>query len=230
MILAAGLGQRMRPITDTLPKPLIEVAGRRLIDRAVDRLVEAGIARAIVNVHHLADRIAAWAGTRHDIAIEISDERGELLDTGGGIAKALAGLGSEPFFVLNSDGFWLEDGVPALTRLARAWDEARMDCLLLLGDPRQATGHAGKSDFLMDDEGKLKRAAGSAEGLVYIGAFIVSPHIFTGLPSSKFSMNLLWDRAIAVGRLHGLCHAGAWLHVGTPEAIEEAERRLTSLS
>ena len=230
MILAAGLGQRMRPITERIPKPLIEVAGRRLIDRAVDRLVAAGVTRIIVNAHHLADQIEAWARSRRDVAITVSDERDELLDTGGGVARALAMLGREPFFVMNSDGFWIESGTPALERLAGAWGQVRMDCLLLLGDPRQATGHGGRSDFLMDEGGRLKRSAGSAEGLVYIGAFIAAPRIFTNLPAKRFSMNVLWDRAIAGGRLHGLCHDGAWLHVGTPEAIDEAERRLASLS
>lgn len=230
MILAAGHGKRMRPVTDTLPKPLIEVAGRRLIDRAVDALAAAGVARVIVNVHHLANQMEAWAGSRRDVAIDVSDERSELLDTGGGIAKALPRLGALPFFVLNSDGFWIERGPPALKRLAEAWDDATMDCLLLLCDPRQATGYDGRGDFLIDGAGRLRRCGGAPGGLAYIGAYIVSPRLFGDLPGRSFSMNVLWDRAIAAGRLFGLRHQGHWLHVGTPEAIEEAERHLGTLA
>ena len=227
MVLAAGYGQRMRPLTLTRPKPLVEVAGRALIDYGFDRLRAAGVARAVVNVHYLPEQIEAWSSRQPAPAITISDERGEILDTGGGVAKALPLLGDAPFFVINSDSFWVDDGEPALDRLRRTWNDAAMDCLLLLSPLGRTVGYDGAGDFVMAADGRLARR-GKAEGepLAYIGGYLVSPRLFEGAPQGKFSMNLLWDRAIAAGRLFGLTHGGRWLHVGTPEAIPLAEAAL----
>ena len=227
MVLAAGYGQRMRPLTLTRPKPLIEVAGRPLIDYGIAHLRAAGVRRAVVNVHYLPEQIEDWASRNTDPAITISDERGEIFDTGGGIARALPLLGERPFFVLNSDSFWVDDGEPALERLRAAWDDDRMDCLLLLSPLERTVGYDGKGDFVRGSDGRLKRRA-SAGGtpLAYIGGYLVSPRLFEEAPLGKFSMNLLWDGAIGKGRLFGIEHRGRWLHVGTPEAIPLAEAAL----
>ena len=227
MVLAAGLGMRMRPLTDTRPKPLIEVRGRALIDYAFDRLRAAGVRKAVVNVHYLADQIIAWSKRQTSPVIEISDERAEILDTGGGIALALPRLGREPFFVLNSDSFWIDGKLPALRRLRAAWDADRMDCLLLLCPLERTVGYDGKGDFAMGPDGRLARRKDSAAtALVYAGCYLVDPRLFRDAPAGKFSMNLLWDRTIARGRLFGLVHDGKWIHVGTPEAIAGAEAAL----
>ncbi len=227
MVLAAGLGQRMRPITLTRPKPLVEVAGKALIDHGFDRLRQAGVSTAVVNVHYLANQIEAWAARQASPRIIISDERAELLDTGGGVAKALPLLGEQPFFVINSDSFWIDGPEPALDRLRATWDDAAMDCLLLLCPLPQTVGYDGVGDFVRDRSGRLSRKA-KAEGepLAYIGAYLASPRLLADAPMGKFSMNVLWDRAIASGRLFGLSHQGLWLHVGTPDAIDLAEAAL----
>lgn len=227
MVLAAGYGQRMRPLTLTRPKPLVEVAGRALIDYGFDRLRAAGVAEAVVNVHYLPEQIEAWARKQTAPRITISDERGVILDTGGGVAKALPLLGDDPFFVINSDSFWVDDGTPALDRLRAAWDDRAMDCLLLLAPLERTVGYDGKGDFTRAPDGRLARRANS-EGtpLAYIGGYLVHPRLFEGAPEGAFSMNLLWDRAIAAGRLHGVEHTGRWLHVGTPDAISLAETAL----
>ena len=224
MILAAGLGLRMRPLTDLTPKPLLNVAGKRLIDYGIEKLAAAGVKRAVVNKHYLPDQIEAWARGVSVPKVQVSDETDAVLETGGGIRRALPLLGSRPFFVLNSDCFWTEDGTPALQRLSEAWDDAEMDCLLLLCDPAHTTGYGGTGDFIMDNAGRLTRQRHDA--LAYIGGYIVHPRLFAGVPEGKFSMNILWDKAIAEGRLYGLAHQGHWLHVGTPEAINEAEAYL----
>jgi MurNAc alpha-1-phosphate uridylyltransferase len=228
MVLAAGYGQRMRPLTLTRPKPLVEVAGKALIAHGFDRLRAAGVETAVVNVHYLPDQIEAWAARQTAPRIIISDERGEILDTGGGIAHALPLLGEKPFFVINSDSFWVDEGEPALDRLRAAWDDDSMDCLLLLSRLERTVGYDGKGDFVRDDVGRLARRAAVADGvpLVYSGAYLVAPRLFEGAPQGKFSMNLLWDKAIAQGRLFGIVHTGRWLHVGTPEAIPLAEAAL----
>ena len=225
MVLAAGFGTRMRPLTNITPKPLIPVAGQPIIAHGFDRLRAANVSRAIVNAHYLADQIEAWCATVTTPATRVSDERDAILDTGGGIARALPLLEPDPFFVLNSDSFWIDRGTPALTRLRAAWDDAAMDCLLLLCDPAHTTGYDGKGDFVIGSDGRLLRAKAAPAGkaLAYIGGYIVHPRLFAQAPSGAFSMNLLWDRAIQGGRLFGLAHAGHWLHVGTPEAIGEAE-------
>lgn len=227
MVLAAGLGQRMRPLTLTRPKPLVEVAGKALIDHGFERLRAGGVKTAVVNVHYLAEQIESWAARQASPRIVISDERAEILDTGGGVAKALPLLGEQPFFVINSDSFWVDEGEPALDRLRAAWDDARMDCLLLLSPLERTVGYDGSGDFVMDADGRLaRRATSQATPLAYIGGYLVSPRLFGGAPAGRFSMNLLWDRAIAQGRLFGIVHLGRWLHVGTPEAVPLAEAAL----
>ena len=227
MVLAAGFGQRMRPLTNGKPKPLVEVGSKPLIDYGFAQLREAGCDLVVVNVHYLADQVEAWAKRQASPRIIISNERQELLDTGGGIVKALPLLGSDPFFVINSDSFWIDQGSPALSRLRAAWDDARMDCLLLLCPPERTVGYDGEGDFLKDAEGRLaRRPKQGGKGLAYIGAYLVHPRLFADVRVSKFSMNILWDRAIAQGRLFGIEHEGLWLHVGTPEAIPLAERAL----
>ncbi|MCX5477889.1 nucleotidyltransferase family protein [Kaistia geumhonensis] len=224
MVLAAGIGKRMRPVTATVPKPLIEVAGRSMIDRALDRLARAGVEEAVVNVHYLADLVEVHVRKRKAPKVLVSDERGALLETGGGIAKALPLLGNEPFYVMNSDSFWIEGPRPNLDWLAGGWNDAEMDALLMLAPTVASIGYYGPGDFLMDKEGRLsRRPERTIAPFVYSGAAILSPRIFTDLPEGAFSLNLLFDRAIAARRLFGVRMDGIWLHVGTPEAIREAE-------
>lgn len=224
MILAAGLGLRMRPLTLTTPKPLLKVAGKPIIDYGVEKLIDAGVPKAIVNKHYLPDQIDHWARQVKNIHMEVSDETDAVLETGGGIVRALPRLGSNPFYVLNSDCFWTEQGIPALQRLGEGWNDAKMDCLLLLCAPRQTTGYDGSGDFKLAPDGRLTRE--NHDALAYIGGYIVHPRLFAGVAESKFSMNILWDKAIAEGRLYGLAHAGHWLHVGTPDSIAAAEAYL----
>lgn len=227
MVLAAGLGTRMRPITDTIPKPLVEVGGRTLIDRVLDPLAEAGIERAVVNVHHLADRLEAHLAGRTSPPILISDEREQLLDSGGGVKKALHGLGAEPFFVLNADTFWIDGPRSNLARLAEFWDPGRMDVLMLLSATSAATGYDGPGDYAMDALGRLRRrAAQEVVPFVYAGVMIMKPELFDGTPDGPFSLNRIFDAAQERERLYGLRLDGWWLHVGTPASIGEAERRL----
>ena len=228
MLLAAGLGVRMRPLTLTRPKPLVTVNGKALIDYAHDKLRSVGCDHAVVNVHYLAEQIESWAKQKTAPPVTISDERAEILDTGGGVVKALPLLGDDPFFVLNCDSFWIDRSKPALSALLDRWDDTHMDCLLLLAPIARTVGYDGRGDFLIDEGGRLSRRRGEAAGLVYIGGYLVHPRIFADAPDGKFSMNLLWDKAIVEGRLYGLVHDGTWFHVGTPDAIGEAERRLES--
>ncbi len=223
MVLAAGLGKRMRPITDTLPKPLVEVAGRTLLDWGLDSLARAGVEKAVVNVHYLPDRIVAHLAGRDRPHIVVSDERDALLDSAGGIVNALPQLGAAPFYVLNADTFWIDSGQPSLDRLALAWDGARMDILLMLADGESATGHSGGMDFVLRPDGTLRRAAGDPAGLIYAGAAILHPRVFAGVEAAPHSLNLYFDRAIAAGRLHGVKMRGRWITVGTPEALPLAE-------
>jgi MurNAc alpha-1-phosphate uridylyltransferase len=228
MILAAGLGMRMRPLTDHRPKPLIKVAGKPLIDYGMDRLREAGVQKAVVNAHYLAEQVFLWAQQQVSPEIAFSDERVEILDTGGGIAKALPLLGQKPFFVLNSDSFWIDGKIPALKRLRAAWNDATMDCLLLLCSVDRTIGYDGQGDFLLRHDGRLVRQRGPA-AFAYIGCHLVHPRLFDGIAVEKFSMNVLWDKAISEGRLHGIAHSGKWLHVGTPDAIALAEAELSKI-
>jgi MurNAc alpha-1-phosphate uridylyltransferase len=224
MILAAGLGKRMRPITVTTPKPLVEVAGRALIDHGLDRLERAGVETVVVNVHYLADLVSTLVARRRRPAVVVSDERDRLLDTGGGIAKALPMLGAEPFYLLNSDSFWLEGVRPNLDWLAAGWRDAAMDALLLVAGTVDAVGYTGRGDFRMDPAGRLiRRAEREVAPFVYAGAAILHPRLFADVSRDPFSLNLLFDRAMENGRLFGVRLDGLWLHVGTPEAIAEAE-------
>jgi len=225
MILAAGFGTRMKPITDHIPKPLVPLAGRTLIDHAIDRLVAAGVKRVVVNTHYKAEMIAAHLQQRHDIAIELSHEA-TLLDTGGGVKKALPLLG-EAFYVLNADVFWLNSKVPALARLRRAWDDARLDALLLVQRTVAAVGYDGPGDFTVDPAGRLRRR-GEREVAphLFAGIEILSRRFFDDSPEGAFSLNILWNRAIEAGRVEALIHDGEWFHVGTPQGLAATEERL----
>ena len=227
-VLAAGLGKRMRPVTATVPKPLVEVAGKALLDHALDRVAEAGIGTAVVNVHYLADLIEGHlAGRAEGPATLVSDERGALLETGGGIRKALPLLGAGPFVVLNSDSFWLEGPASNLRRLIESWDGDRMDGLLLVAPTATSLGYEGAGDFVMDPDGRLeRRGEREVAPFIYAGVAILTPSLFADTPTGAFSLNLLFDRAIAAGRLFGMRLDGQWLHVGTPEAIRAAEERV----
>lgn len=225
MVLAAGFGTRMRPLTDTLPKPLVLVAGKPLIGYAFDKLREAHVKTAVVNAHYLADQIDAYCAGIVSPGVFTSDERDAILDTGGGIARALPKLGDDPFFVLNSDSFWLDGPTPALQRLREAWDDAEMDCLLLLCDPANTTGFDGRGDFVVAGNGRILRYRKPDDpgSPVYIGGYLVHPRLFKHAPEGAFSMHVLWRIALAEGRFFGLAHDGHWLHVGTIPAIAEAE-------
>ncbi|MDX8468341.1 nucleotidyltransferase family protein [Mesorhizobium sp. VK23B] len=223
MVLAAGLGKRMRPITDTMPKPLVKIAGKTLLDWGLDGLEAAGVTRAIVNVHYLPEQIIAYVAARRAPKIVISDEREALLESAGGIVKALPLLGSEPFYIINADTFWIDSGKPSLERLALAWDAARMDILLMLTDLESATGHCVGTDFLVAPDGALRRSKGDPAGLIYAGAAIVHPRIFKDAPTGSHSLNIYFDKAIAAGRLFGMKMQGHWITVGTPDAIPAAE-------
>jgi len=224
MVLAAGFGTRMRPLTDRMPKPLVSVAGKTLLDHVLDRLTEAGVERAVVNVHHFAEQMIDHLESRNDPRIVISDERGLLLDTGGGVLKALPELGEAPFFHLNADTIWIDGVRPNLARLAEAFDAARMDALLLLAPTAGSVGYAGRGDFSMASDGRLrKRAEREVAPFVYAGAAILTPALFAGSPAGAFSLTRLFERAADAGRLHGLRLEGLWMHVGTPDAIAAAE-------
>ncbi len=224
MILAAGFGKRMRPLTLERPKPLIEVAGAPLINHVMARLRAHGVRKAVVNMHWLAGQIAAWAASQiPPPEILLSDESDDILETGGGLKKALPLLGKEAFFALNSDSFWLDGETPALSRLAATWDDARMDCLVLTAPLERAVGYAGKGDFVIDPQGRIIRAPGGEGAQAFTGVYIVHPRLFAHAPEGAFSMNLLFDAAMTQGRMYGISHDGLWLHVGTPEAIGVAE-------
>jgi MurNAc alpha-1-phosphate uridylyltransferase len=229
IVLAAGLGKRMLPITATMPKPLVKVAGETLIDFALDRLDEAGIDTVVVNVHHFADMLEAHVGARRRPHIVISDERDALLETGGGVKKALPLLGSDPFITFNSDSMWVEGPEPNLKRLVAAWDAARMDILMLVAPLSTSVGYEGHGDFHRDSSGRLRRRGGDERAdFVYAGVAIVKPELVAGTPDGAFSANAFYDRAIAGERLYGLPLVGQWLHVGEPQAIAEAEKCLAA--
>lgn len=227
MVLAAGLGTRMRPLTADKPKPLVPVAGRTLLDRVLDRLVAGGIERAVVNVHYLGEQIIDAVAGRDRPATSISDERDELLDTGGGVKKALPLIGDAPFFIQNSDSIWNEGPENNLARMRRYWDSGRMDGLLLLAMTTTSTGYTGRGDFAMDSEGRVsRRGEHGVVPFVFAGVSIAHPRLFADAPGGPFSLNLLWDRAIAEERLFGLRLEGKWMHVGSPLGLAEAESEL----
>jgi len=226
MVMAAGLGKRMRPLTATRPKPLIEVAGRALIDHVLDRLKAAGVGKAVVNVHYLPDVLEAHLNNRIEgIEITLSDERQQLLETGGGLNKAMPLIDADPFLVVNSDNLWIDGPVDTLRLLAAGWDEARMDALLLLVPLARANCHAGRGDFHMSATGKLRRRkTNGVAPFVYTGIQILSKRLFAGeTPDGPFSTNILWDRAIAAGRCFGIVHQGLWFDIGAPASIKKAE-------
>jgi MurNAc alpha-1-phosphate uridylyltransferase len=227
IILAAGFGMRMRPITDTIPKPLICVADKPLIQFNLDALANYGVSDVVVNIHYLAEDMIKFLQTIKNPKIHISHEVEKLLDSGGGIKNALSRLSSAPFFVLNADSFWVDGAQSNLARLANAWDESRMDFLLMLASGTQVTGYNGNGDFIMDANGNLKRRPEkTVSPFVYSGVGIINPNIFKDTPDGPFSLNLLFDRAIEAGRLYGLRLDGDWYHVGTPDSIFEAEQKL----
>jgi N-acetyl-alpha-D-muramate 1-phosphate uridylyltransferase len=230
MVMAAGLGKRMRPLTASRPKPLVEVVGRALIDHCIDHLRAAGVEKAVVNVHYLAGALEAHLRNRAEgIEILISDERGQLLETGGGLVRALPLIDADPFLAVNSDNLWVDGPVDTLRLLASNWDEARMDALLLLVPLARASCHKGRGDFHMNAAGALRRRKPNGIApFVFTGVQILSKRLFEGeLPSGPFSTNLLWDRAIAAGRCFGAVHQGLWFDIGRPDAIAQAEAILS---
>jgi len=226
MILAAGFGTRMRPITEHTPKPLIPLCGRALIDHGIDRLVAVGIKRIVVNTHYKAAMMAEHLKHRHDVEVVLSHEE-TLLDTGGGVKNALKHLG-DAFFVVNADVFWLNARTPALLRLANAWDSAQLDALLLVQRTTSAVGYEGLGDFAVDALGHVRRRA-EREVVPYLfaGIEVLSKRFFEGSPDGAFSLNPLWNKAIASGRLAAIIHDGEWFHVGTPQGLAASEDRLT---
>lgn len=226
MVMAAGMGTRMRPLTDHQPKPMVPVAGKPLIDHTLDRLAEAGVARAVVNVHYLPSALIDHVAKRASPKVDISDETDLLLETGGGMIKA-ANLLPETFFCLNSDNIWLDGPKNAFADLSQAWDEDRMDALLLLVPHKGARNFTGKGDFHMDGTGLLKRRrTGRIAPFVYTGIQLVSKRLLRDAPDGPFSTNILWTRAIEEGRLFGACFTGSWFEVGTPESIGPTEEAL----
>jgi MurNAc alpha-1-phosphate uridylyltransferase len=227
MVLSAGLGTRMRPLTNKIPKPMVEVGGKPLIDHVLDRLVDAGVERAVVNVHHFADQLERHLARRTRPQILISDERGILLGTGGAVVKALPLIGDAPFFHVNSDSIWVDGVKPNLERLADGFDAAAMDALLLLAPTTGSIGYAGRGDFAFAADGRLRRRAErEVAPFVFAGAAILSPVLFKDAPTGEFPLTDLFARAADAGRLHGLRLEGLWMHVGTPDAIALAENAI----
>jgi MurNAc alpha-1-phosphate uridylyltransferase len=223
MVMAAGLGKRMRPLTATQPKPLVRVAGKALIDHSLDRVADAGIARAVVNVHYLADALEAHLAARKAPAITVSDERDLLLETGGGLIKAQALL-PDPFFCLNSDNIWLDGPRDVFAELSDAWQPDKMDALLLLVPHARAQNYVGKGDFHLDPLGRItRRRPGRIAPFIYTGIQLVSHRLLRDAPAGPFSTNVLWQRAIEEQRLYGTIHMGLWFEVGDPGAIAPTE-------
>jgi MurNAc alpha-1-phosphate uridylyltransferase len=224
MVLAAGLGLRMRPLTDRMPKPLVSVAGSPLLDHVLDKLAEAGVSETVVNVHYLPDQIIAHVAKRARPRVIISDERDVVLGTGGGVVKALPLLGDAPFFHLNADTMWIDGVRPNLARLAEAFDPARMDVLLLMAPTASSIGYSGNGDYAMTPDGTLrKRKENQVVPFVYAGVAIMSPSLFKDAPQGEFSLTRMFDRANEQERLFGLRLDGVWMHVGTPDAVRAAE-------
>lgn len=228
MIMAAGLGKRMRPLTATRPKPLIEVAGKALLDHVLDRLAAAGVKEVVVNVHYLADAVEAHLATRdHGLEVAISDERDLLLETGGGLVHAVDLIDSDPFLAVNSDNLWVDGPADTLKLLASHWDDAKMDALLLLVPLARARNHNGMGDFHMTRTGRLRRRERSRVApFVFTGIQMVSKRLLKDAPEGPFSTNILWDRAIEAGRCYGAVHQGLWFDVGTPKSIKLTEAAL----
>lgn len=229
MVMAAGLGKRMRPLTATRPKPLVEVAGKPLIDHVFDRLRASGVERAVVNVHYLADALEAHLNNRvAGIDLVVSDERKRLMETGGGIVQARDLIGDAPFLVVNSDNLWVDGPSDAIRMLSAQWDDARMDALLLMVPLARANHHSGQGDFRLAPDGRIlgRRQPGKLAPFVYTGVQILSPRVIADWPEGPFSTMLFWERAIAAGRAYGLVHQGLWFDVGTPAAVGKTETML----
>lgn len=231
MIMAAGLGKRMRPLTATRPKPLIEVGGKALLDHVLERLGTAGVRKVVVNVHYLADALEAHLASReHGLEVVISDERHQLLETGGGLKKAEPLIDCDPFLALNSDNLWIDGPADTLRLLASQWDDSRMDALLLLVPQARALNHKGMGDFHMDATGRVRRRERShVAPFVFTGIQIVSKRLLRDAPDGPFSTNVLWDRAIEEGRCFGAVHQGLWFDVGTPQAIPMTEAAIENV-
>ncbi|MET3710192.1 MurNAc alpha-1-phosphate uridylyltransferase [Sphingomonas trueperi] len=232
MVMAAGLGKRMRPLTVSRPKPLIEVAGKPLIDHVFNRLAAAGIERAVVNVHYLANQLEAHLRARvKGMELLVSDERKQLLETGGGLVQARDLLGDAPFLCVNSDNLWVDGPTDAIRLLASQWDDAKMDALLLLVPLARATCHGGQGDFRLDAFGRIteRRKPGRLAPFVFTGVQILSPRVIRDWPEGPFSTNLFWNRAMEAGRLWGAVHQGLWFDVGSPKAIHATELALAEL-
>ena len=228
MIMAAGLGKRMRPLTATKPKPLIEVAGQALLDHVLDRLRAAGVEKVVVNVHYLADAVEAHLASRkHGLEVVISDERKLLMETGGGLMQAADLIDADPFLAVNSDNFWVDGPADTLKLLASHWDDSKMDALLLLVPLARAQNHRGMGDFHMDREGRVRRREkGHVAPFVFTGIQMLSKRLLRDAPEGPFSTNVLWDRAIEEGRCFGAVHQGLWFDVGTPKSIKLTEAAL----
>lgn len=224
MVLAAGLGTRMRPLTNDRPKSLIEVAGRTLLDHAIDRFVAAGVKMVVVNAHYKGEMIIAHLKSRKDVEIRIQDERDLLLDTGGALKRALPNFGDEPFWTYNSDSIWVESLASNLGRMTALWDDAAMDCLMLMAPTFNSLGFDGKGDFTMDSNGRLKRREPQRVApFAWPGVQMIHPRLVRRGPDGVFSTNKLWDIAIEEGRLFGMRLEGKWMHIGTPEAKADAD-------
>jgi N-acetyl-alpha-D-muramate 1-phosphate uridylyltransferase len=231
MIMAAGLGKRMRPLTATRPKPLVEVNGKSLLDHVLDRLRSAGVKKVVVNVHYLADALEAHLATRAGgLDVTISDERQLLLETGGGLVKAAPMIECDPFLALNSDNLWIDGPADTLKLLASQWDGEKMDALLLLVPQARALGHRGQGDFHMERTGRIRRRERShVAPFVFTGIQIIAKRLLREAPDGPFSTNVLWDRAIEEGRAFGAVHQGLWFDVGTPQSIPMTEAALENV-
>jgi MurNAc alpha-1-phosphate uridylyltransferase len=229
IVLSAGLGTRMAPANNAVPKPLVKLGGKALIDQVLDRHVEAGVTRVVVNVHHKANLIEQHLKARRRPSVEISDEREKLLDTGGGVKKALPRLGNGPFLIHNADSVWIEGVGSNLARLMQAWDDARMDCLMMLALASHSLGYHGRGDFAFESDGRIRRRRMEQElvPFAFTGVSLAHPRLFEGSPEGAFSLNLAWDKAIAAGRAYGVRMEGTWMHVGSPDALAQAEQQLT---
>jgi MurNAc alpha-1-phosphate uridylyltransferase len=227
MIMAAGLDKRMRPLTATKPKPLIEVGGKALLDHVLEKLRTAGVKKVVVNVHYLADALEAHLARAHGLEVVISDERGLLMETGGGLVKAAPLIDNDPFLALNSDNLWIDGPADTIKLLASQWDDSKMDALLLLVPQARALNHKGMGDFHMDRAGRIRRRERShVAPFVFTGIQMVSKRLLTDAPEGPFSTNILWDRAIEQGRAFGAVHQGLWFDVGTPQSIPLTEAAL----
>ncbi|MBI1180485.1 MAG: NTP transferase domain-containing protein [Alphaproteobacteria bacterium] len=231
MVLAAGLGLRMRPLTDHRPKALLEVGGRTLVDWALDALARAGVPEAVVNHHYLGQMLVEHLAQRTGgPRLTLSDETDRLMETGGGVVKALPLLGAAPFFVINADVVWTDGPTDTLRRMAAAWDPERMDALLLLAPRARTIGFDGPGDFFLEPDGRLRRRTPAPEApFAYCGVQIVAPRLFRDPPDGPFSNNVPWNRALAEGRLYGIEHDGWWLHIGDPAGRDKAEAFLREL-